>query len=116
MPVITLLPEHKQLELPAESPLIDLEFEYYGEQHLSFGCRSGVCGVCLVKVHHGASLLGPVAENERDFVQRMGFESGPYRLACQCRLNGDVTLEVATRDAMPHAAAPSPERDRAPAL
>ncbi len=58
-----------------------------------FGCRDGACGACMVKVLDGLDKLSPMQDDERDFLETMAAEPNE-RLACQCRVYGDVTLKV----------------------
>ena len=78
------------------SPLLD-ELEKQ-KIVLSFGCRSGSCGVCRVSIHKGLELLGPVGVIEADTLSRC--QDGPeVRLACQACFKpgavGDMELERA---------------------
>jgi ferredoxin len=62
---------------------------------LVFGCRAGMCGICVIEVVEGAVNLSTPDEEETDFLARMGFDDDCNRLACQCRLRGDVTIRGA---------------------
>ena len=59
---------------------------------ISLGCESGRCGVCMVEVVDGQ--LETASEEETSLLQAMDADSG-HRLACQARLQGDVTLRSA---------------------
>ncbi len=59
------------------------------ELGLSFSCREGNCGVCLVRVISGEKFLAPMSENELDF----GLEEGE-RLMCQCQFKEDGHLLI----------------------
>ncbi|MEM3091100.1 MAG: 2Fe-2S iron-sulfur cluster-binding protein [Candidatus Pacearchaeota archaeon] len=54
-----------------------------------FGCESGVCGTCMIKIKKGYKNLS----NKNDKEKR--FSTDPkYRLACQCNiLNGEVEID-----------------------
>ena len=47
----------------------------------------------MVRVIDGAENLSPMQDDERDFLETMAAEP-EERLACQCRVSGDVRLEV----------------------
>ena len=47
----------------------------------------------MVKVVDGADHLSKMDEDEKDFLETMAAEPDE-RLACQCKVYGDVTLEV----------------------
>lgn len=59
---------------------------------LVFGCRAGMCGICVIEVVEGAPNLSPPEEDESMFLSRLGHDAGSRRLACQCRLRGNVTI------------------------
>ena len=59
-----------------------------------FGCEDGLCGTCIVKVNKGKENLSDVEEKEQITLTAMGLLDGEHRLACQCRVNGDVDLET----------------------
>ena len=60
---------------------------------VAFGCEDGMCGTCIVKVLEGKENLSPMDEKEKDTLGVMGMDDGEHRLACQCKVNGDVTIE-----------------------
>jgi ferredoxin len=47
----------------------------------------------MVRVISGAENLSPMKDDEKDFLETMAAQPNE-RLACQCRVKGDVTLEV----------------------
>ncbi len=57
-----------------------------------FGCRTGICATCLVRVIEGMEHLPPVSEEEAEVLE-LETEDPQCRLACQLHLNGDVKLE-----------------------
>jgi ferredoxin len=73
-----------------------LGFLALAEKHpvpIEFDCRAADCGICIVKVEAGAENLGPKTEEEADFLKAMA-AAPDERLACQCRIMGDVTVRV----------------------
>jgi len=91
MPKVTIKTDNKTFDVPDGYALIDI-----GEQHdtsILFGCRDGACGACMVRVVSGAENLSPMEENEKDFLSTMAAAPNE-RLACQCKVKGDVVLEV----------------------
>lgn len=59
---------------------------------ITFGCRTGSCGTCRVRVADGlASCSAPDAE-ERDFLASLDAPAD-QRLACRVKLSGDVAIE-----------------------
>ena len=59
---------------------------------IPFGCENGVCGTCLVQITSGMENLSEQTEQEEFTLEARGAEES-MRLACQCKVNGDVTFE-----------------------
>ena len=64
-----------------------------------FNCRGmGTCGTCKVVVQQGLDNVGPKALKERVRLAMMPFATIGHehdlRLACQCTVNGDCTVET----------------------
>ena len=57
-----------------------------------FGCRTGICGTCIVKVHEGMDCLNPKTEDESEVLELYTSEENT-RLACMLRPTGDIKLE-----------------------
>lgn len=92
MPKLTIKTDKKTIEVKENSAIIDV-----CEQHdtsILFGCRDGACGACMVRILINPQNLSPMEEHERDFLETMAAREDE-RLACQCRVLGDVTIEVA---------------------
>ncbi len=60
---------------------------------LEFDCREADCGICICRVRAGGEHLSPPTAPEADFLRAMRADP-EERLACQCRVFGDVKLEV----------------------
>jgi len=73
-----------------------LGFQALCKKHLTpieFDCRKSDCGICIFNVSKGFENLSPVTAAEKDFLKAMRADS-TERLACQCRVLGDVELVV----------------------
>lgn len=57
---------------------------------LLFGCRSGLCGTCLIEVLDG--VLPEPDSDEREALEVYAEGNPRARLACQIRVSGDLTL------------------------
>lgn len=90
MPKFTFLKEGQTIELKEGTELKRIS-ELYPSLPLRFGCRQGDCGTCAIKVVEGEQNLSPLTKQERITLQRLGLAS--HRLACQCALKGDVTID-----------------------
>lgn len=83
----------ESFSLPHNSHLSDAaELQIAG---LVFGCRSGMCGICVIDVVDGVHNLSPAQESESWFLESLGHPEASKRLACQCKLQGDVTIRQA---------------------
>ncbi|NWJ41756.1 MAG: (2Fe-2S)-binding protein [Geothrix sp.] len=59
---------------------------------ITFGCRTGSCGTCRVRVMEGLSHCSEMGPEERDFLG--GLNAPPdQRLACQVTVLGDVAID-----------------------
>jgi len=58
-----------------------------------FGCRSGICGTCLIHVEEGYERLIPPAEQEREALEIYAPGNHMARLACQVSLVADISLK-----------------------
>ncbi|MCV3211946.1 (2Fe-2S)-binding protein [Plectonema radiosum NIES-515] len=90
MPNVLIKPSGELIELPRNSVLTILE--EVNETIIPFGCRAGACGVCVIEVLEGIPNLTDANYIERGFLTTLGYPEERYRLACQCRLQGDVTI------------------------
>ncbi len=61
---------------------------------IPFGCEQGICGTCLVSIPESADTVTAMEDQEKETLEAMGAEEG-QRLACQCRVHGDVTIKSA---------------------
>jgi ferredoxin len=76
--------------LPRHAHLVDaLELGVAG---LIFGCRAGACGICVIEVTEGMENLSRCEANEAGLLEALGFHQQSMRLACQCRLHGDIVI------------------------
>jgi ferredoxin len=53
----------------------------------------GTCGLCRVKIVSGAEHLNPFTDEERKHLGNV-YHLTKVRLACRCRISGDVTIEL----------------------
>lgn len=92
MPILTIKTDKKTLDVPMNSAIIDVCEDH--DTSILFGCRDGACGACMVRVLENPQHLSPMEEHEKDFLETMAARDDE-RLACQCRVLGDVVIEVA---------------------
>lgn len=57
-----------------------------------FGCRTGICGTCLVEITDGLDGLSPAGEAELEALECYAPGNPRARLACQIDLNCDISL------------------------
>lgn len=58
-----------------------------------FGCRTGVCGTCCVKVVKGMENLNLKTAEEDEILELYVDDMDNARLACQLEIKGDISLE-----------------------
>lgn len=59
-----------------------------------FGCTIGQCGTCLTKVLAGKENLSKMESQEKQTLEMFGALDDEHRLMCQCKLHGDVELDI----------------------
>lgn len=91
MPKVRIITDNLEIDVPEKYALIDMCEDY--DTSILFGCRDGACGACMIRVKEGAENLSKMGDDERDFLETMAAEDNE-RLACQCKVLGDVTIEV----------------------
>lgn len=91
MPKVTITTDNKTYDVAENYAMIDMCEEF--DTSILFGCRDGACGACMIRVLEGADNLSPMLDDERDFLETMAAEPNE-RLACQCKVKGDVKVEV----------------------
>lgn len=57
-----------------------------------FGCRSGICGTCLVEAEHEQGAIAAAAGDELEALEIFAPGNPRARLACQIRLTGNLCL------------------------
>jgi ferredoxin len=88
---VTISSTGEVFSLPHKAYLSDAtELQVAG---LIFGCRAGACGICAIKVSVGFENLSNCEESEAIFLESLGYDEAGTRLACQCQLLGDVTID-----------------------
>jgi ferredoxin len=88
MPKIQIQIDGEAYEIEAGETLFAVEDD--PRLRLVFGCHSGRCGICRVRVLQGAENLSPRNEMEE---MVLSIDDEPHtRLACQCEVRGFVSL------------------------
>jgi ferredoxin len=87
---VNFLRDDLVVRAPAGTPL--QEIADHAGADLTFGCRTGSCGTCRVRVVRGFEHASPPGPEERDFLATL--DAPPdHRLACQMCVNGDLEIE-----------------------
>jgi ferredoxin len=93
--------ERHRIEFPGtEFSALELETETELALTLSvinspilFGCRSGICGTCLVEVEAMKGELRPPEKEEMEALSIYAPDNPKARLACQFQLTADVQMQ-----------------------
>jgi ferredoxin len=60
---------------------------------IPFGCTNGICGTCIVRVTSGMNTVSEKDPDEAMTLEMFGADDPEHRLACQCVVKGDITLD-----------------------
>jgi ferredoxin len=82
---------HAAVELPDTAYLAD--YLTAVNSPVLFGCRSGICGTCLIEVEVVTNNLLPPAELEAETLELHAPTNPKARLACQLSLTACITLK-----------------------
>ena len=91
MPKVTFKNTGASAEVEAGAALKDVTKS--NKWSVAYGCEDGVCGTCVMKVVEGGANLSPMEDKEKGTLEAMGMDTNTYRLCCQCKINGDCTIE-----------------------
>jgi ferredoxin len=86
MPTLSFVNADVTVDFDGSVALLDME------DYIMFGCKSGNCGTCAVRVVSGAENMSARTEKEERLFALIGKENPLTRLACQCRVLGNVVL------------------------
>lgn len=93
MPKITYIRAGKKQTHDNDGEKTMLETALEHDIDMQHACGGfGLCTTCMVAVKSGQELLQPMTEQE----VAMGLDpnSNEYRLGCQCKVKGDVIIEL----------------------
>ena len=93
---VRCVPGDLLVEAPAGTPLQAVADAAGAD--LTFGCRSGSCGTCRVRILKGLERCSPPGAEERDFLRALE-APGDQRLACQLWVQDDLDVEYLGVDA-----------------
>jgi ferredoxin len=86
VPVLKFINAEETVSFDAAVDLRDMT------DYITFGCRSGKCGICAVRVVSGAENLSPRTPREERLFELLEITDPDVRLACQSRAHGDCVL------------------------
>lgn len=61
-------------------------------ENMKFGCKTGNCGLCRVKILSGMENVTGKTLKEKRLFKVLDIDDQTVRLACQCKVSGDVIL------------------------
>ena len=92
---VHFLPEDLLVEAPVGALLVDIADASGAD--ITFGCRSGSCGTCRVRMVRGLEHCSPMTAEERDFLAGLEVPANE-RLACQVAVQGDIEIDYVGND------------------
>ena len=90
-PELRFLPDGPRVRAPEGASLRSVA-EAAGAD-LVFGCGTGTCGSCRVRVARGLECCSPPSREERDFLEAL-HAPPDHRLACRVQILGDLDVEI----------------------
>ena len=87
---VRFLPEDLLVEAPSGTPLQAIADAAGAD--ITFGCRSGSCGTCRVRILAGLEHCPAMGTEERDFLAGLQAPED-HRLACQLTVEGNLDVE-----------------------
>jgi ferredoxin len=78
---------HQSIELERNQNLA--EYLTIENSPILFGCRTGICGTCLVVVEGD---IPPASLEEKELLEILAPENPKARLACQIQLTNDIKI------------------------
>jgi ferredoxin len=96
MPKVTIVSDPPlEVDIAADSTLFEAGAKV--SAGIDTSCvGKGTCGLCRVKIVAGAEHLNPFTDEERKHLGNV-YHITKVRLACRCKVSGDVTIEVVRR-------------------
>ncbi len=91
MPQLRIATTNQCLDLPRGQRLVELCED--DQLPIRVVCRAGACGACKIEVLENPDGLSSPSEAEKAFFNKYPKNSVATRLACQCRVLGDVTIK-----------------------
>ena len=83
-------PETKYKTITLEKNQIISEYLTVENSPVLFGCRTGICGTCLVRIEGD---IPPANEEEKEMLEILAPGNQQARLACQVKLTADIKIK-----------------------
>ncbi len=88
-PIIHFVLEDMDVEAPAGTSFQEIVDSCGAD--VTFGCRTGTCGTCRIKIENGIENISPMDREEKDFLQSIDAKNDE-RLGCQIKINGNCSI------------------------
>ena len=86
-------PENRTTEAEAGTTILDAALD--ADIDINCDCGgNGACGTCHVIVEEGIETLNGKTDDELDLLEDVEGVTESSRLACQCRIGGDLVLVI----------------------
>lgn len=85
--------ESQVVEASSGEDILEVALDHGIELHHNCGAVCA-CSTCHVYIESGMSKLPEITDKEEDFIDRAINPTIDSRLACQCKINGDITVTI----------------------
>ncbi len=92
MALLTTRPEGRIYEIKVGTELLRAS-QIDASLPFRFGCCKGECGMCIIRVIDGKNNLSKPTKQEQATLAQKSYDPS-CRLACQCAILGDMTIET----------------------
>jgi len=93
MPTLLFKPEGKEVQADEGETILDAALD--NDVAIAHDCGGlGACGTCHVLVEAGLETLHEKTDEELDMLEEVETAAENSRLACQCRIGGDLVLVI----------------------
>ncbi|WGL59370.1 2Fe-2S iron-sulfur cluster-binding protein [Pigmentibacter sp. JX0631] len=88
-PIIYFVLEDMEVEAPQGTSFQEIVDSCGAD--VTFGCRTGTCGTCRIKIEKGIENISAMEREEKDFLESISANKDE-RLGCQIKIKGNCSI------------------------